>query len=136
MRPVRQPFTLTPETRQAIKSFRDAKPWRGDLAERAEKFSTLHRGLCRAYDLETILVRDDAADPDHTGTSGGSYFDPRKNRIVLRGRLSAVTYLFLFGRAVGMTRAKAIVWVREQFAHYFPRSFRGCREEGGLLVRA
>jgi len=129
-------FPLNPTARQSIKSFRDAKPWKGTLGERAAKFAELHRGLCRAYDLETMLVRDEAGDPDHTGSSAASRYDARTDRIVQRGRLSVVTYLFCFGAAVGMTRGEALGWARDLFAHYFLRSFRGCRAEGDLLVRA
>lgn len=128
-------FALTPAARQAIRSFRDAKPWKGSVEERAAKFADLHRSLCRAYDLETMLVRDDSGDHEHTGTSARSYFDPHKNHIVQRGRLSVVTYLFLFGGAAGMTPRSALRFAHDTFRHFFPRSFAGCRAVNGLLVR-
>src|SRR4051812_40261062 len=87
-RPMRSLFHFNPAARSAVKAFRDAKPWRGTVGERAEKFAVLHRGLCRAYDLETMLVRDDAGDPEHTGSSAASRYDARTDRIVQRGRLS------------------------------------------------
>lgn len=126
---------LNPAARQAIKNIRDAKPWRGPLQERADKFATLHREMCRAYDLETMLVRDDAFDPECTGTSGGSFFNPLKNKIVLMGRLSVVTYLFLLGLATGAGREAAMQFAHEQFRHFFPRSFARCRLVDGLLIK-
>jgi hypothetical protein len=134
-RPVRHVFHFNPAARAAVKSFRDSKPWRGTVGERANKFAELHRGLCRAYDLETMLLHDDAGDPGRVGSSGGSAYDRQTNKIVLRGRLSVVTYLFCFGAAVGMTPGEALSWSRDVFAHFFPRSFRGCRDVGGMLVR-
>jgi hypothetical protein len=125
------PFDLHPTARAAVKQFRDAKPWRGTEAEKREKFETLHRGLCRAYDRETSLNREPGE-----GSSAASTFDPRTDRITLRGRLSVVTYLFLFGAAVGRDVESATQFARETFRHFFPRSFRGCRLECGLLVRA
>lgn len=127
-------FTLTPTARAAVKAFRDAKPWRGSPDERAEKFKALHRELCRAYDLETVLARDDRS--GECVSSGFSHFDQRRNRIVSSGRRSVVTYLFLFGLAVGQRRAAAMAFARQTFAHFFPRSFAGCVDAGGMLVRA
>jgi hypothetical protein len=90
--------------------------------------------LCRAYDLETILGRDGRSGEDES--SGASFFDPRRNRIVTTGRRSVVTYLFLFGLAVGHRRAAAMAWARQTFAHFFPRSFARCVDVGGMLVKA
>jgi hypothetical protein len=61
MRPIsmQRPFALNDAANAAVKAFRDAKPWRGTAEERLAKFTELHRGLCRAYGLETILVRDE-----------------------------------------------------------------------------
>jgi len=131
-------FALNPAARSAIKAFRDSKPWQGTLEERVGKFTELHRGLCRSYDLETMLVRDDEGNPEFDGgpmTSAFSYYDTRANRIVLKGKLSAVTYLFLFGGAVGMTQPEALRWARDTFAHFFPRSFNRCRDIGGVLIQ-
>ena len=69
-------LTLNDAARTAVKAFRDSKPWRGTRDERGDHFAELHRQLCRAYDLETMLVRDDhSIDPD--GTSAGSGYSPR-----------------------------------------------------------
>jgi len=129
---MRTEFTLNPAGRTAIKRFRDNKPWQGTLLERGDKFAELHRQLCAAYDLETILLRDDRK-PE--ASSAGSTFNPVKNQIVLRGRLSVVTYLFLFASACGVDRDGALAWAHETFRHFFPRSFGGCRMSEGLLVR-
>lgn len=126
-----QRFTLNAAGRAAVKAFRNAKPWQGTLIERGDKVAELHRGLCRAYDLETILTRDDT-DPDAPSLESG--VDLRTNRIVLRGRLSVVTYLFCFAVAAGNSPRAALAWARETFAHFFPRSFARCRDVGGVLL--
>jgi hypothetical protein len=124
---------LNPAARAAVKAFRDAKPWRGTRDERGGKFAELHRGLCRAYHRETMLIRDDG-DPD--GSSGSSAFDGRKDRITLRGRLSVVTYLFCFAAATGVSRRAALRVAIDTFRHFFPRSFARCRVVNGLLVQS
>ncbi|MBL8866464.1 MAG: hypothetical protein JNK93_12970 [Planctomycetia bacterium] len=130
-----RPFEFNDAARAAIKAFRSAKPWRGSVAERGDKFAELHRSLCRAYDLETILVRDEIGDPHHTGSSGHSYFDARTNKIVQRGRLSVVTYLFLVSLAAGADRRSGMRAARAMFQHFFPRSFARCVVRRGLLVK-
>lgn len=127
-------LTLTDAARQALKTFRDSKPWKGTTEERADKFADLHRGLCRAYDLETMLVRDD--NPRWDESSLASTYNPALNHIVLRGKLSVVTYLFCFGGALNMTPPAAMAFAKQVFRHFFPRSAAGCREEGGLMFRA
>jgi len=117
--------------REAVKAFRDAKPWRGTPEERLAKFTELHRGLARAYDLETILIREGN---DEEGASAGSCFAPRVNRIVLRGKLSVVTYLFCFALACGLHHIAALAWAKDTFRHFFPRSFARCTDVGGMLV--
>ena len=49
-------LNLNDAARAAIKTCRDSKPWRGTAEERGDKFADLHRGLARAYDLETMLL--------------------------------------------------------------------------------
>jgi len=117
----------------AIKAFRDAKPWRGTPEEKLAKFTDLHRGLARAYDLETMLLRGDS---DEFGASGASYFALRLNKIVLKGRLSVVTYLFCFATACGLQRMAATAWARETFRHFFPRSWARCSDRDGLFVNS
>jgi hypothetical protein len=57
------------------------------------------------------------------------------NKITLTGRLSVVTYLYLFVLATGANWLAALAASRRLFRHFFPRSYAGCRNEGGLLVR-
>ena len=134
----RTTFVLNPAARGAIKAFRDSKPWQGTREGRGAKFAELHRGLCRAYDLETMLVREDNDSSEDTGTSTRSRVDLQTNKIILRGRLSVVTYLFLFAAAAtggNIRPADALTFARDQFRHFFPRSYAGCRDAGGLMIR-
>jgi hypothetical protein len=129
---MRSEFSLNAAAKTAVKAFRDAKPWQGSIEERGDKFAELHRGLTNAYNLETMLLRDDS---EPNAASGESRFDPVKNKILLRGRLSVVTYLFCFAAACGLSRRAALHLAHATFRHYFPRSYRGCRMVNGMLVR-
>jgi hypothetical protein len=130
---VPQSFTLNDAARAAVKAFRDSKPWRGTGQERLKKFETLHRGLCRAFDCETIL--DGAVAVESTAPSFDSTSDPRRNRITLKGRLSVVTYLWAFIRCTGQPTWAALAKAKAIFKHFFPRSFARCKEVNGMLVR-
>src|SRR5437762_36778 len=110
------PLTLNDAATAAIKFFRDEKPWRGAAREGGDKFAELNRGLTQAYDMETMLCFDDtAADPEIS--SAGSGFDPRTNKIIIKGRLSVVTYLMLFAFARGANRIAALTFARQTFRH-------------------
>lgn len=116
----------------AIVAFRRSKPWRGDWSERGDKFAEFHRGMCEAYGLDALLVRDGM---DQDVCSGGSSFCVRNQTITLRGRLSVVTYLHMLCRARGMDHRGACRWSLSIFKRFFPLSFSRCRLEGFMLVR-
>ena len=50
------PQVFSSECIAAVKEFRRAKPWRGNLEERQDKFTALHNRLCAAYGLKTVTV--------------------------------------------------------------------------------
>jgi len=117
---------------RALKAFRRAKAWQGDLGERQEKFMTLHRALCGVYGLNTMLEFNNNS--EEPGTSGNSYFDPANDRIVLQGKLSVVTYLHELGHARGWDERYACIWSVNLFARIFPRSFERCNFIGHMVV--
>jgi len=139
---MRSELKLNAAAKVAVKAFRDAKPWQGTDAERGDKYAELHRGLCAAYGLETLLVRDDTSGEEHT-SSGGSRYMVRGNKIILSGRLSVVTYLTMFAfamqRGTRVSRrnasAAASAFAVKTFKHFFPRSASRCRVVNGLLVK-
>ena len=46
----------------AVKEFRRAKPWRGNLEERRDKFTTLHNRLCARVVRKKLIRHFDAVD--------------------------------------------------------------------------
>jgi hypothetical protein len=92
----------------------------------------LHRDLTAAYGLTTRLEfeRGDDSQP-----SGSSCYDPVRNMIRLRGRLSVVTYLHEFGHALGYGEQGACRWSINLFRRFFPRSYARLVPEGHTLVR-
>lgn len=119
------------ETMNAVRIFARSKPWRGTRGERLKKFRALHVRLCQVYSVETRLkiVRGDAA------TSVFSFYRKRDNTIVLLGRLSVVTYLHLFARAIDCNGDQVVKWSVNLFKRRFPISFGRCRLVGHLLVK-
>ena len=120
-----------PAALRAIKAFSKEKPWRGTLAERQAKYRALHCALVLAYGIEpTELVFEN----DESRDSGSSCFVPATRRIILRGRLSVVTYLHELGHCLwGRSEEKACRWSISAFYRCFPRSFARCRHDGHML---
>lgn len=116
----------------AIKRFRDSKPWRGTFEERLGKFTTFYNELADACAITATFEFVGEEDLSQPGNGG---YDPENHRVVLAGKLSAVTLLFCFGLVGGLGRREALNWSSGLFRHYFPRSFRGCDLVNGLLVR-
>lgn len=122
-------LVLAPAGRQAIKSLRDAKPWRGTFGERKEKFETF---AAEFADATGMTVKFEFVGKERRTKPGNGGYDSTANRIVLIGKLSVITALFCFGSAGGLKRAEALKWARDLFAHFFPRSFARCQTVNGL----
>ena len=119
-----------PDTLRALKRFRRSKAWRGDFQEKKAKFQSLHAALCEVYGMSTELRFVNIGG----GDSGSSHFIPARNRIVLEGRFSVVTYLHEFGHAKGMDERKACIWSINLFKRIFPKSFERCEFQGHMVV--
>ena len=132
---------------RATRAFAKSKPWRGTVAERAAKFADYHAAVAAENELTTELVVLEQTITDRSGASGSSGLvymnengeptrqETERRAIVMAGRLSVVTYLFLVGLALGYKRTEAMKFAVNLFRQRFPRSFAACRFEGGLLVR-
>ena len=120
-----------PAALRAVRAFARSKPWRGTFAERWEKFITLRQALSEVYGIAPILEFWG----EEGGHSGSSCFVPRRNTIILRGRLSVVTFLHEFAHARGADERQACRWSINLFRRCFPRSFARCRAVGHTLVR-
>jgi hypothetical protein len=116
----------------AVKEFRRAKPWRGNLEERRDKFTTLHNRLCAAYDLKMELEFADDIDP--LGAGGHSRYHIHDGRITLHFKLSVVTYLVAIAHARGFPYAQAFTWAVALYRKMFPVSAARHIERDGLIV--
>ena len=116
-------------TVQAVLRFKRSRPWRGTPRERKRKFRLLHGELCRIYGKSTRLffVSLDGR------CSGLSSYDGLSDMIVLRGRLSVVTFLHEWGHALGTGERDACRWSVNLFKRGFPDQFARCRSEGHRL---
>jgi hypothetical protein len=117
----------------AVKDFRHAKPWRGNVDERRQKFSALHSALAAAYGLRQDLAFSDDLDP--LAKEGTSRFEINEAAITLHGRLSVVTYFVAVGVARGFDYAQARIWGVNLYRRMFPASASQHVERDGFIVR-
>jgi hypothetical protein len=115
-----------PATFAALEAFRASRPWRGPLPIRQEKVRVLHAGLCGVYGKRTVL----AFENQEGVASGESCYRPSADAIILRGRLSVVTYLHEFAHALGRGERGACRWSLNLFRKVFPASFARLRCDG------
>ena len=124
-------MTFTPAAIRAVMAFARSRPWQGELDERHQKFRRLHESLCEAYVItpRPRLIFGN----DHSTCSGRSCFIPAANAIVLRGRLSVITYLHEFAHARGVaSERRACKWSLNLFRRCFPKSWRRLTFEGHM----
>jgi hypothetical protein len=124
-------LTFKPAALAAVRRFKAAHPWRGSLDEQHAKFKTLHDELCAAYGLTPPprLVFGN----DHVSCSGSSCYFPALNTIVLRGKLSVVTYLHEFAHARGKGERGAATFSINLFKRVWPILFARCSHDGHML---
>ncbi|HEY3325042.1 MAG TPA: hypothetical protein VGP72_31605 [Planctomycetota bacterium] len=127
------PQVFTPECLAAVKTFRRAKPWRGNVEERKEKFTALHTKLCAAYHLTVALSFADDIDP--LAAEAASRFENDGKTITLHRKLSVVTYLVAIGMARGFDYAQAWLWAVELYRQMFPISYARHSVQNGFIVR-
>jgi len=113
-----------------MKRFRKSKAWRGTVEERKAKFVKLHEELCEIYGKSTALEFGDVA---HNRGSGNSCYWSMRDKIVLSGRLSVVTYLHEFGHALGKDERGACKWSINLFRRIFPKSYKKLQHVGHML---
>jgi hypothetical protein len=115
----------------ALRNFAQMKPWRGSIAARQEKFRWLNRALAEAYGVEEPRL---VFGTHETKDSGSSCYIPRLDTIILRGKLSVVTFLHEWGhRLHGRSESRAARWSINLFRRVFPKSFARCGWDGHML---
>ena len=120
-----------PEVLRAVRRFAKMKPWRGTVPERQEKCRWLNRALADAYGVDEPRL---VFGTDESKDSGSSCYIPSMRTIILKGRLSVVSYLhevghFLFGRS----EHQACRWSINLFRRVFPKTFARCHWDGHML---
>jgi hypothetical protein len=120
-----------PAVIRAVRRFAKMKPWRGTIEERQEKFRWLNRALAEAYGVEEPQL---VFGTDESRDSGSSCYLPGLRTIILRGRLSVVSYLHEFAHFLyGRSERTACAWSVNLFRRAFPKSFARCRSDGHML---
>jgi hypothetical protein len=122
---------------EATRNFARSRPWRGDVDLRAAKFREFHEALCMG--TGPALVIDV---PDLETNSSDSFFNQEMNAIELRGKLSVVTYLFLYFTAQALEDVQReafdgiepMVKAMTLFKKVFPNSYAKLRPGDGLFV--
>lgn len=119
---------------RAVTAFARTRPYAGSIAERQAKFRKLNAALADAYGVaepKLVFGTVDALD------SGSSCYIPGLNTIILRGRLSVVTFLHEWGHCLyGRSERKACQWSLNLFRRCFPRSWSRLRFDGHMVRSA
>jgi hypothetical protein len=134
------PVNFTPAIIEATKVYARAKPWRGDVGQRVEKLEAFHNALCAANEVKAELIVETDTLTDQPGASLSSLVRPSDREgidyaIVIKGKLSVVTYLHLFALCMGYTPFDAMRFRVNLFKRCFPLSFAACERRGAFLIR-
>ncbi|MEM5866348.1 MAG: hypothetical protein QXG39_00310 [Candidatus Aenigmatarchaeota archaeon] len=125
------------EVIQVLQKFKEMNPWKGTVGERIDKFKWLFKEMKRIYNLnDWQLICAVPTEIKNWYSSGSSYCDKLRKVIVLRGRLSVITFLHEFAHALGMSQGEARVWSESLFKKVFPEKWENLvRDSSGLMVR-
>ena len=123
----------------AMRGFARSKPFRGTIEERKEKFRTFHATMCAACEIEAAIDFNNVELEQSSVEGGSGVYRVEQDGppvIVLSGKLSLATYLYLLGGLMGMeSHAERMKWAANLFRKFFPRSFAGLRTDGPYLTR-
>jgi len=123
---------LAPAVIEVVKAFAQSRPWRGSIEERKDKFLRLNNALATALCLPAphlIFAMDERVD------SARSAYIPALDTIIIRGRLSAITFLHEWGhKLVGRSEREACKWSLALFRRCFPLSWSRLTFNGHMAV--
>jgi len=134
---VNESIEFSQDLLEAAQNFARSKPWKGDLDLRIAKFREFHDAICGGSGPALMIDIDDVET-----NSGESRFNPEMNAIEINGKLSVVTYLFLYFMSVAFEDVQRgtfdgvepMVKAMTLFKKVFPRSFARLRGENGIFV--
>ena len=110
-----------PDVLRAAKALARSKPWRNaTAAEKEQKYRAANKALAAAYGIPepTLVFQTDEAQD-----SGASCYIPSTNTIILRGRMSVVSFLHEWGHRLGKDEKRACSWSINLFRRCFPKSW-------------
>jgi len=119
--------------------------WRGSVEERKDKFQLMHDLLNRFYGRNVVLKFQVTEESDKIpGSSGSSCFihpdhpmeQSEDGIIVMKGRLSVITFLHEWGHAIGCDQQGAQNYSMGLFKIAFPNSYGNLSNHDGLMIRS
>lgn len=128
---------------EILKELRDKNPWKGTVAERVQKFAEAHQQLANLTHLVVDFVPQIPEKISEWHGSGGSYTyiaydegtDTSKFVFVMTGRLSVMTFLFLWQMLAKRGTPPLEFDYVEVFKRYWPDKFEKLTEDGGLFIK-
>jgi hypothetical protein len=123
------------QTIKILEKFKQMNPWEGDVGSRISKFNWCFKELKKIYNKEEYaLVCSVATETKFWYSSRGSYTDTLGKVIVLKGRLSVITFLHEFAHAFGMDEEGARQWSKNLFKKVWPEKYEKLVEIDGLMI--
>lgn len=109
--------------------------WRGEVKDRKKAFLELHNFLNTLYNRNIKLIFNINEDPSKWTFSGNSYYSSLEEKIVLKGKLSLITFLHEWGHALGKWKQEeAQEYAVSIFSKAFPEKFAKLQRDGYLCL--
>ena len=126
-----KPVEFEKDTLNAIIRFKEKNPWQGTSEERFQKFKELNEALNVIYKQNVSLSMENITG----GYSGESSYNRITNSIILRGKLSVVTYLHEYAHALEKDERESVRWSLNLFKQTFPVQFSKLVSKGHTMVK-
>ena len=122
---------------KVLRKFKEMNPWSGKIKERKAKFLWLNSELNKIYGKNVRLNFDIANRFSEWTFSGDSFYRPITDTIVLKGRLSVVTFLHEWMHVLyGSSEMLAQKYSKALFKEVWPEKYRNLVEtRSGMLVK-
>lgn len=119
-----------------VEILRDANVYKGSFGSRIDKLYVLHRAMNRFYGKKIHLFVNMYVSKKLWIDSGGSFYNPSRQTILLNGRISVLTFLHEWGHVLyGSSEEKANEFARTIFKQVFPKQYEKLKTQGRMLVK-
>jgi hypothetical protein len=126
---------ILPQEINALRHFKAMNPWSGSVETRKKKFLWLHREWNKIHNESWRLTFEVPNSCKKWTFSGSSYCNPATKSIILRGRLSVITFLHEWGHALGLTQLNAQSYAISLFKEVFPENMANLHSYDYCLVK-